>query len=88
MTVSKEHTFDINLAADLLNSLEVDILNEDSPPEFHIYYVLPADAYDEFKCPDSKSVDGRVQCFKLKITSYSDINQYACRQIYRRGSRG
>jgi len=69
MTVSKDHSFNIELADDLLDRLDVEILTEDSAV-FHIYYVLPADAYDNFKCPDPKSVDGRVHCFKLKISSY------------------
>jgi hypothetical protein len=67
MTVSKDHTFNIDLADKLLDNLEVTDFTEVFA--FHIYYVLPADVYDDFKCPPSGG-DGRVQCFKLKMISY------------------
>jgi hypothetical protein len=72
MTVSNYHTFDFDKAEDLLNSIDVESVDEinDRPDvHFHVYFVLPEYAYDAFDCP-APSDDGRVCCYKLKLISY------------------
>jgi hypothetical protein len=63
MTVSHEHGFSMEKADKLLERAgEVDERTE----YFHIYYVVPADIYENFNCPKG-SDDNRICCFKLEM---------------------
>ncbi len=64
MTVSSKHGFDMGKADLLMNEA-----SKRGSKQFHIYYVLPADVYDSFTCPQC-SFDGAVRCLKLKISDY------------------